>query len=73
MWLQVTKKWLLMGLIVVAASLVTTPAAAFKLTVANQFDKQKSISLLYFDESVEKWLCVGWYNVLAGEEREILL
>ena len=71
MWLQVTKKWLLMGLIVVAASLVTTPAAAFKLTVANQFDKQKSISLLYFDESVEKWLCVGWYNVLAGEEREI--
>ena len=44
MWLQVTKKWLLMGLIVVAASLVTTPAAAFKLTVANQFDKQKSIS-----------------------------
>ena len=41
------KKWLLMGLIVVAASLVTTPAAAFKLTVANQFDKQKSIVSLF--------------------------
>ncbi|WP_051296622.1 C40 family peptidase [Anaeroarcus burkinensis] len=71
MWLQVTKNWLFMVLIMVAVSLVTTPAAAFKLTVANQFDKQKSIALLYFDESVEKWLCVGWYTVFAGEEKEI--
>ncbi len=44
-------------------------AAAFKMTVTNQNAQNRSFSMFWYDENVDKWVCAGWYNVAGGEQK----
>ncbi|TWH44957.1 CAP domain-containing protein [Sporomusa sp. KB1] len=63
---------LVMSLFILAAvSIAALPQAeAVKLTVTNNYDKAKSFSILYHEDSTNKWLCRGWYNVPANTTKE---
>lgn len=62
----------LMSLLVITAITLTAlpQAEAFKLTITNNYDKAKSFSILYHEDSTNKWLCRGWYTVPAGTSKE---
>lgn len=69
--LQVKRKILLiLVLLAMVCSVAALPASAFKLSVTNRYDQPKTFSILYYDESVEKWLCVGWYSIPANSQKE---
>lgn len=71
MLVQATKKLLLiLVLLAIVGSVAAPPAAAFTLNVVNRYEQPKTFSVLYYDESVEKWLCVGWYSIAANSQKE---
>ncbi|WP_094602789.1 hypothetical protein SPSIL_040820 [Sporomusa silvacetica DSM 10669] len=71
MVLQVIRKlMIILVLLAIVCSAAAPPAAAFRLTVANRYDQSKTFSVLYYDEIVDKWLCVGWYSVPANGWKE---
>ena len=63
---------LVMSLFIITAVAVTAlpQAEAFKLTVTNNYDKDKSFSILYHEDSTNKWLCRGWFTVAAGVTKD---
>lgn len=67
MLVQVIRKLMI---ILVLLMIVAPPAEALKLTVDNRYDQPKTFSMLYYDETVNKWLCIGWYNVPANGQKE---
>ncbi|MBP2664887.1 MAG: hypothetical protein H6Q71_2835, partial [Firmicutes bacterium] len=71
MLLQVTRKlMIILVLLTIICSAAAPPAEALKLTVDNRYDQPKTFSVLYYDETVNKWLCIGWYNVPANDQKE---
>lgn len=70
MVLQVTRKLMIILVLLAIVCSAAAPATAFKLTVANHYDQSKTFSVLYYDETVDKWLCVGWYSVPANGWKE---
>lgn len=41
-----------------------SPAAeAFKVTIDNRYASSKSFAILKHDDQLNKWVCIGWYNV----------
>ena len=71
MLLQVKRKMLLaLVLLVIVYSAEVPTASAFKLSVTNCYDQPKTFSILYYDEIVDKWLCVGWYSIPANSQKE---
>jgi len=63
---------LILGLFIITAVTVAAlpQAEAFKLTVTNNYDKVKSFSILYHDDTAGKWVCRGWYNVPASTTKD---
>lgn len=71
MLLQVKRKMLLvLVLLVIVCSTEVPTASAFKLSVTNSYDQPKTFSIMYYDEIVDKWLCVGWYSIAANSQKE---
>lgn len=71
MIVQVKRKWMLtFVLLAMVCCTAVLPAAAFKLSVTNNYNQPKTFSMLYYDETVEKWLCVGWYSIPANSWKE---
>jgi len=45
-------------------------AQAFNLTITNNYDKEHSFAILYYDDVAKQWSCKGWYNVPANTEKD---
>ena len=54
---------ILLGLI-----MLTLPqsALAFSLTAKNDTEQALTFAIMYFDDSMEDWLCKGWYSIPAN-------
>ncbi len=61
---------LVTALLTMLCAFLPAQAEAFKMSVTNQNEHNRSFSILYYDENVDKWVCAGWYNVAAGEHKE---
>jgi len=71
MLLQIKRKMLLvLVLLAIVCGTAVSPVSAFKLSVTNRYDQPKTFSIMYYDEIVDKWLCVGWYSIPANSQKE---
>lgn len=71
MLLQVKRKILfVLVLLALVGSVAVPSASAFKLSVSNHYNQPKTFSIMYYDEIVDKWLCVGWYSIPANSQKE---
>lgn len=63
---------LMVGLVVMLlVSAINLPQGeAFKLTVTNNYNQAKTFSILYYDDTVNQWLCRGWYSVPASTTKD---
>ncbi|CVK18698.1 CAP domain-containing protein [Sporomusa sphaeroides] len=52
---------LLLAALLLAAIPLT--AEAFKVTIDNKYNATKSFAILKHDDKLNKWVCIGWYNV----------
>lgn len=53
----------LVGLLVMT---LPQPVLAFSLTAKNDTEQPLTFAIMYFDDSMEDWLCKGWYSIPAN-------
>jgi uncharacterized membrane protein len=53
------------AVLLAAVLLAASPlmAEAFKVTIDNKYDKTQSLAILKHDDKLNKWVCIGWYNI----------
>lgn len=61
-----------MGLLVISVVMVAflPQAESFELTITNNYDQESLFSILYHEDSTNKWLCKGWYSVPAATTKD---
>ncbi len=64
--MTIVKKSMYVITLLLAAWLWAAPspaAEAFKVTIDNTYASTKSFAILKHDDQLNKWVCIGWYNV----------
>ena len=61
--LKISVLAILLGLMVMT---LPQPAHAFSLTAKNDTETRLTFAIMYFDDSMEDWLCKGWFNIPAN-------